>query len=219
MCKCDLESRIRTYGALADVFAGSREDVVSAVGRLRRAGSWCSLVFYDDEEIRVLGREAESAARNQEAVGEFLVERRHLIGAESFDPFENSVSPCGATYVTDSPEVLLEDLRRIYADAGYVVRFRVPCESHIAVELDFMRFLLECVRARDPSAAESAACFFAEHLSGWSLLFAVAFGDAAITPIARYAAVMLDWFVSCEESVVRHSVPARCVQHRLAGSS
>lgn len=219
VCRCDLESRIRTYGALADVFAGSREEVVHAVGRLRGAGSWCSLAFFDDEGIHALGREAESAARTQDAVSEFLVERRRLIGGESFDPFENVVSPCGATYVTDSPETLLEDLRHTYQEAGYVVRFRVPCESHISVELDFMRFLLECVRAHDPLAAEFAARFFAEQLSGWSLLFAVAFGDAAKTPIARYAALTLDWFISCEESVVRHSVPARCVQQRLAGST
>jgi len=216
VCRCDLESRIRTYGALADVFAGSREEVCAAIGGLRGAGSWCSLAFYDDESIHALAREAEMAVRSPDAVGEFLVERRRLIGGESFDPFENAVSPCGATYVTDSPETLLEDLRRTYQEAGYVVRFRVPCESHIAVELDFMRFLLECVRAHDPRAAESAARFFIEHLSGWSLLFAVALGDAAATPISRYAAVTLDRFLSCEESVVRHSVPARCVQHRLA---
>ncbi|MDI6712777.1 MAG: molecular chaperone TorD family protein [Anaerosomatales bacterium] len=215
-CRCDLESRIRTYGALADVFAGSREEVCAAVGRLRGAGSWCSLAFYDDESIHALAREAEIAVRNPDAVSEFLVERRRLIGAESFDPFENVVSPCGAMYVTDDPDTLLESLSSTYAQAGYVVRFRVPCESHVAVELDFMRFLLECVRAQDPKAAEAAARFFIEHLSGWSLLFAVAFGDAAATPIARYAAVTLDRFLSCEESVVRHSVPARCVQHRLA---
>lgn len=219
LCRCDLEARIGTYGALADVLGGAADEVQGAVVSLRHAGSWCSLAYFDDDAIQAACAEAERAARDPHEVARFLKERRAVIGDERFDPFENRVSPCGATYVTDKPEDLLADLAALYREAGYVLRYQVPCESHIAVELDYMRFLLERVRAGDEEASKGAADFFVKHISGWSLLFAVAFGDAVEHPISRCVALTLDRFLSCEENVVRHSVPSNCIQCRLAGSN
>lgn len=218
VCRCDLEARIKTYGSLADVFGGGADEVAPAVASLRGAGSWCSLAFYDDEVIQAACAEAEHAARDPREVARFVEERHSIIGGERFDPFANRVSPCGATYVTDKPEDLLAELGARYREAGYVVRCRVPCESHISVELDYMRFVLERVRAGDAGAADEAADFFLKHLSGWSLLFVVAFGDAVKHPISRCAAITLDRFLSCEEHVIRNSVAANCIQCRLAGS-
>jgi hypothetical protein len=216
LCRCDVDARIKTYGALADVFGGSAEEASAAVVSLRGAGSWCSLAFYDDDAIQAVYREAERAARDPQEAARFIDERRAIIGGEQFDPFTHRVSPCGAMYVTDKPEELLEQLAALYRKTGYVIRYRVPCESHISVELDYMRFVLERVRAGDAGASEEAKDFFLTHLSGWSLLFAVAFADAVEHPISRCAAVTLDRFLSCEEHVVRASVPAYCILRRLA---
>lgn len=219
LCRCDLGARIRTYGALADVFGGDAEEVAAAVVALRGAGTWCSLAYYDDAAIRAACAEAERAARDPGVVARFVEERRAIIGGEEFDPFVNQVSPCEATYLPEEPEALIGLLGALYEKTGYVIRYNLPCISHIAVELDYMRFVLERVRAGDGDMTEVAVTFFFEHVAGWSLLFAVAFGDAAEHPISRCAAIALDRFLSCEEHIIRSSVPANCIQCRLAGSS
>jgi TorA maturation chaperone TorD len=219
LCRCDLEARIKTYGVLADVFGGTAEEAAAGVVSLKGAGSWCSLAFYDEDAIQAACAEAERAARDPGEAARFCDERQAIIGAERFDPFVHRVSPCEAMYVTDRPEDLVGRLSALYEKSGYAVRHRVSCESHIAVELDYMRFLLERVRTGDSGASDQAANFFLTHLSGWSILFAVAFGDAASHPISRCAAITLDRFLSCEEHVIRSSVPANCIQCRLAGSS
>ncbi len=212
-CACALGDRRRAYEILARFFGGSARGLGASIGPLLVATSTCHLRPYIDQAaIEATARDSEDALRDAAGEQAFESARRALIGgADGFDPFVHVVPSNECVFL--GGDVCTARVRAHYQAAGYAApETLTEClgDDHIAVELDFMRFLLERVTRGEADAAGCASRFFADHLSAWAVLFAVVVSRGAEHPALRLAGLVLDKFVACEAVTFRHAVPAHC---------
>jgi len=217
-CTCHLIDRIDTYRELSTLFHGSEDDAPDAVVRVGSSTRSCHQMPYIDEEaIQVLSRKAFLTLLDQDSRRDFAIERVQLFGECDYDPLVNVVPPREATYLDSGDGERIRMVEAAYAQAGYRLPSRLAhlgCPDHIAVELDFMAHCLERV-SLDAVTSDCAAEFFAQHLSAWAVLFAVATERRASHPAMRYTALILDKFLACESVTFRHSVPSLCALRGL----
>lgn len=214
-CMCPLEDRIAAYESLARAYRGELAEVSPAIRRLRLAMRSCRINRNVNEEaILEAFYAADIALRTADGRAAFEAERDRLYGQRSgFDPFANVLSPEEVTYRSGDISEHVASIEQAYADAG----FHVPTAygeshppGHISTELDFMAFCLRGAAAGDFAALDKANDFFRRHLAEWAMLFAVVVGQQAHEPVMRFAGLALDKFLTCEGSIFRHEVSARC---------
>lgn len=212
-CSCHLVDRIDTYRELSRLLHGPEDAAADSVIRLVSATRSCVRMPYIDEDlIQSLSKEAFLELLDPESRRDFAIERVQLFGECDYNPLVNVVPPRESTYLDTGNGSRLDSVRGAYRRAAYRIPARLEmldCPDHIAVELDFMAHCLERI-SLDAVSTECAQDFFARHLSGWAVLFAVATERRAVHPAMRYTALVLDKFLACESVTFRHSVPSLC---------
>ena len=221
-CSCHLLDRLDTYRELSRLFHGSEHGAADSVIRLTSATRSCRQMPYIDEDlIQSLSRKAFLELLDPELRRDFAIERIQLFGECEYDPRVNVVPPRESTYLDSGDGARIESVREAYARGIYTPPARLAalgCLDHIAVELDFMAHCLERI-SLDAASADCARSFFAEHLAGWAVLFAVATERRATHAAMRYTALVLDKFLACESVTFRHSVPELCALRGLPTES
>lgn len=214
-----LVDRIDTYRELSRLLYGPEEIAADSVVRLVSATRSCRCMPYIDEDlIQSLSREAFLELLGSDTRREFAIERAQLFGECGCDPLANIVPPCESTYLDVGDGEGVDSVLEAYAHAGYAPPQRLAalnCPDHIATELDFMAHCLERV-SLDAASAGCAHDFFADHLAGWAVLFAVATERRATHMAMRYTALMLDKFLACEAVTFKYSVPSLCALRGLS---
>lgn len=216
---CYLVDRIDTYRELSHLLHGSEESAADSIVRLVSATRSCRCMSYIDEDlIQSLSREAFLGLLDPDARREFAIERAQLFGERGCDSLANIVPPCESTYLDVGDGERVDSVLEAYAHAGYVPPVRLAalnCPDHIATELDFMAHCLERV-SLDAASADCAHDFFANHLAGWAVLFAVATERRATHVAIRYTALVLDKFFACEAVTFKYGVPSLCALRELS---
>ncbi|GAB4284511.1 MAG: hypothetical protein Kow0067_06500 [Coriobacteriia bacterium] len=212
-CVCALGDRSSAYEILARFFGGSAHGLGATVAPLLHATRTCQTQPYIDQAaIDVTAVAAADALEDEAGEKAFENTRRSLIGGvDGFDPFLHAVPANECVFV--GGDICTAQVRAHYQAAGYAAPDTLNAcagDDHIAIELDFMRFLLERVETGRTDAAGCASRFFADHLSAWAVLFAVVVSRGAEHPGLRLAGLVLDKFIACEAVTFRHAVPAHC---------
>ncbi|MDY0341553.1 MAG: molecular chaperone TorD family protein, partial [Coriobacteriia bacterium] len=214
-----IDDRIASYEALARIFRGDISEVAVAIQRLRVSSRSCRISRNVDEAaLAAAYAEADRSIRTQEGRAAVVHERERLYGGPTgFDPFTNVLSPEESTYISEDPRSCPELLSQGYHEGAFTTpaiggKERGP--DDIATELSYVGHCLRAAAAGDASGVVRARRFFVEHLSTWSVLFAVVVSRESTEPVMRYAGLALDKFLTCEASTFRHAIPAAC---RLGG--
>jgi len=124
----------------------------------------------------------------------------------------NPCFPYASCYFNNEPLVMQEPvftLRESLHRAGAQKRTDYPdLDDHIAVELEFMRFLLE-KSATDPQALAWSASFFTEQLSGWATRFAESLTAGARSDFYRALGQIMAEFFDQEKALTEASAASQ----------
>ncbi len=171
--------------------------------------------------LQPLSPDAGKAARAMAEALETLDQERLSVdhAALFLGPFELAAAPYGSVYLEQSRRLMGDStmaVRRCYEEAGLAVEI-AEAPDHVALELEFMHYLLSCqatalVEGREGGAADLELRqneFFHHFLNSWMEDFCRAIRSGTVNPFYLALAECLGFFIAaCRQIQKTPSAPA-----------